>query len=106
MSLPLRPVPQAWGDDLLSQFLQVAHENAFHVFTAHKPVFQLLAAIHATFDIVVGIAARTEPQWLAFFVTRSHSALLAAARLALRERLPRVSRRYGSLSKLRGTLST
>ena len=82
-SFPKRAVPPDWGNDLLSEFLQVAHENAFHVFTRHRPVFDLIALIHATFDVAVGIAARAEPQWLAFFVGRSHSAFLAASRLAL-----------------------
>lgn len=82
-SFPTRQVPHDWGNDALSQFLQVAHENAFHVFVRHRAVFDLLTLVHDTLDVVVGIAARAEPQWLAFFVGRSHSAFLAASRLAL-----------------------
>src|SRR6266498_2780247 len=66
-----RPVPPGWGDDALSKFLQVAHENAFFVFTQHRPVFDLLRSVHEAFDLAVGIGSHSRPKYLAFFVARA-----------------------------------
>lgn len=78
-----RPIPPLWGDDALSQFLQVAHENSFFVFTQHRRVYDLVALTHEAFDVLVGLAASSSPKYLSFFVARAHSAYLASLRLAL-----------------------
>jgi len=77
------PIPPGWGADPLSEFLQVAHENAYFVFTQHRRVYDLLRLVHETFDVAVGIASHSRPQYLAFFVTRAFSSYLAGIRLAL-----------------------
>jgi hypothetical protein len=60
----------------------VCYENTFAVFAHHAPVFDLLLRVHRTFDLVLGIAANTEPKWVAMFAVRAHAAWLAAVRLA------------------------
>jgi len=76
-------VPPGWGDDALSAFLQTAHENSFFVFAHHRNVYDLLNFVNDTFDRVLGVVSHTNHPWPAFFVARSHSAYLAATRLAV-----------------------
>ncbi len=76
-------IPQQWGKDPLSQFIDDACHNTYATFANLKPEFTRLKAIHSTFQRMVENLLNT-PDWFAgFFLMRAHSAYLAGARLSL-----------------------
>jgi len=76
-------VPEGWGSDLLSLFIENARRNTLATFTNLKPLFGHLRAIDGVFrDIIDNL--NNSPDWFAaFFLFRAHCSYLAALRLSL-----------------------
>jgi hypothetical protein len=91
-------VPEGWGKDTLSAFIELANRNTFGAFVHYKDWFTRLQEIDATFnkfsENMLNIPVFYEP----FLFVRSHSAYRAAIRLATSGQMPE------AFSLLRGSL--
>jgi len=92
--------PSGWGADSLSQFLQVADDNALATFANMRPFFDRLARIDALYRRLI-CDLNNNPQWFAgFFFLRAHGAYLGACRLSVSGQLAE------SFMALRGCLES
>lgn len=74
------PIPDDWGRDGLSAFLQAAHENSVLMFQHHRRVFDLLTEIDGLFNAIQNVKFPSE--LLPSFTARAWYAWRAAVRLA------------------------
>jgi hypothetical protein len=92
--------PSNWGNDPLSDFIKGAYENTFATFVNMKPDFDKLRRIDASFRKAVDCLYNTPDWFIGFFLLRSHSSYLAAARLSMSGQV------YESYMVLRGCLES
>jgi hypothetical protein len=93
-----KQIPEGWGKDPLSAFIELANRNTFGAFVHYKDWFTRLQKIDATFskfsENMLNIPVLYEP----FLFVRSHSSYRAAIRLATSGQMPE------AFSLLRGSL--
>jgi len=98
VSITDKNIPEGWGNDSLSAFIEVANRNTFRVFVHLKDWFIRLQEIDAVFEKfgenMLNIPLFYEP----FLFVRSHSSYRAAIRLASSGQIPE------AFSLLRGGL--
>ena len=76
-------VPEGWGADPLSEFIETARHNTFATFANLRPTYNHLATIHGVFQSVIENSNRTAERFALFFLLRADAAFLGALRLAL-----------------------
>ncbi len=83
-----KKVPEGWGEDTLSAFIELANRNTFGAFVHYKDWFTRLQEIDVTFnkfsENMLNIPVFYEP----FLFVRSHSSYRAAIRLATSGQMP------------------
>src|SRR4029078_1125079 len=80
--------PIGWGDDKVTQFLEVAQQNSFATFVNLRVFFGHLIDVDSLFRQAIEHFGR-HTDWLAgVFILRTHSAFLGAVRLGVSGQLP------------------
>ena len=83
-----KQIPEGWGKDPLSAFIELANRNTFGAFVHYKDWFTRLQEIDAAFikfsQNMLNIPVFYEP----FLFVRSHSSYRAAIRLATSGQMP------------------
>lgn len=77
------PLPPAWGDDELTQFLKIATENGYATYVQEKVFWPRLQKIDSLFYRVSQNMDNTRDWFYTFFYFRAHSVWRAAIRLAI-----------------------
>jgi hypothetical protein len=81
-------IPPNWGNDSLSNFIEIALHNTFATFSNRKAQYALLAKIDKLFHLVRENLYNTREWFPAFFLLKAHSAYLGGARLGLSGQVP------------------
>lgn len=76
-------LPEGWGGDPLSDFMQAAFKNSLATFVQKKSVFGLLLKIEEEFQRCNGNLDHSGDPLLPSLLHRSHSAFLASCRLSM-----------------------
>ena len=92
------PIPDGWGSDSLSQFLDATSHNTLASVHQHREWYDQIAAVDREFHCLADGLDDPEYPLAAIFVMRAHSAFLAATRVGLGTQLPE------SYMVLRGSL--
>lgn len=77
------PLPPEWGDDGLSEFLELAHRNRFATFVNKPDWYRRLADVDACFATISRDWINPQSEVAAFLLLRCHSAYRAACGAAL-----------------------
>lgn len=93
-----KEIPEGWGKDTLSAFIELANRNRFGAFVHYKDWFTRLQEIDATFNKFCGNMLNIPVFYEPFLFVRSHSSYRAAIRLATSGQMPE------AFSLLRGCL--
>jgi len=83
-----RIIPNDWGKDSLSEFIEDAHHNTLATFANLKPEFAHLKNINDTFKKITENLLNIEKLIPGLFLLRSHASYLGAVRLAVSGQLP------------------
>lgn len=75
--------PKNWGEDGLSKFIQIAHENQYATFDNMKPIYSVLSRIDNAFTIFGTDLVDPGDVLSAALLYRSHSAYRGACRMAI-----------------------
>lgn len=75
-------LPQGWSTDQLSEFIQLATENSYGFYQAHRDIFDQLVEIDECFATVLD-TKYSEKTVQAFLTARCHSSYRAAVRLTI-----------------------
>lgn len=82
------PPPDGWGDDPLTEFIEIARGNSFACFVQFPHEYQKAVALDRLFlDLITGWTDPHEPV-AATLIIRSHAAFRAALQLALAGQVP------------------
>jgi len=84
----VKPVPEKWGDDRLSSFIENATGNTYATFANLKGEWRKLQGIDGLFQCVVDHLDNPPDLVGAIFLPRTHSAYRGAVRLAISGQLP------------------
>jgi hypothetical protein len=84
---PLQP-PANWGQDEVSNFLEIAHRNGYGSFVRLRQPFAKIIAIDSFYRRVIDNLNHSRDWFAAFFVLRAHSSFLGACRLAVSGQIP------------------
>jgi hypothetical protein len=76
-------VPQGWGTDLLSQFMEGAKKNTLATYANLRPVYDLLEGIDQVYRTLIENLTNAREWFSTFFVLRSHSSYLGGVRLSM-----------------------
>ncbi|MBK7686253.1 MAG: hypothetical protein IPJ25_09730 [Rhodocyclaceae bacterium] len=78
-----RDVPESWGMDRLSQYLETAERNTIATFANNSDTYTKFSEIDVAFRTLTHGLTDT-PEWFeSFFLLRAHSAFLTSVRLAI-----------------------
>ncbi len=92
--------PPNWGNDPVSDFIKGAYENTFATFVNMKSDYERIRRIDAKFRKALDYLHNTPDWFIAFFLLRSHSSYLGAARLSMSAQV------YETYMILRGCLES
>lgn len=92
--------PPNWGNDPLSDFIKDAYENTFATFVNMKPDYDRLRRIDTKFRKAIDYLHNSPDWFIGFFLLRSHSSYLGAARLSMSAQV------YETYMVLRGCLES
>jgi hypothetical protein len=81
-------IPERWGDDTLSGFIEKCRSHALEVFAGANPQFSQLVSIDELFRRLASNLDHTKDWFPAFFFFRAHSSFLASAYLCMCGQLP------------------
>lgn len=84
-------IPEGWGEDPLSEFIEAAHHNCIATFVNYRdlPVMKALKEVDALFRGVLRIPYKPKEEiLLPSFVGRSHSAYLSSIQLSTAGQVP------------------
>lgn len=76
-------VPEGWGDDAITPFLNQARANSFASYVHLRKSFQKLTGVASAFDLLRENLNYPEERSTPFFVLKSHASFLSAANLAM-----------------------
>lgn len=85
--LPDHP-PAGWGEDTLSQFIDMSRNNIYASFANLREEYRRLSDIDAGFRLLVDHLKNPGDWFAALFLLRAHSSYLAGAQVALAGQLP------------------
>ena len=80
---PEYEVPDDWGTDPLSEFIETARHNTIATFINLRPIYDHLATIHSIYQVIVENSHKTADWFALFFLLRSNAAFLGSLRFAL-----------------------
>ena len=78
-----RPPPPGWGDDSLTEFLNLAQSNRWATFANKKPIVSKLIGIDACFMRAEGHLSRVDELTASMLLIRSHASYRAACAHAM-----------------------
>lgn len=81
-------MPDKWGDDSLSEFIQTSYENTFATYQRMPRIYSKLKNINQVFTLMKDNLDHTDQFFAGFFFLRAHASFLGAARLALSGQVP------------------
>lgn len=76
-------IPEGWGSDAVSEFVETAHQNSRATFANLKQEYLRLESIAQAYRLIGDNLTNTKDLFPAFFLMRAHSCFLAASGLAI-----------------------
>jgi hypothetical protein len=81
-------VPENWGSDKISDFIECCRNHSFQIFTGAKQDYSQLVAIDEQFRVIQSNLENPKDLFSALFFLRAHSSFLASVLLAMNGQLP------------------
>lgn len=75
--------PAKWGEDSISQFINIAQNNTFATFERLQNNYHILRQINDIYKLAIENLHRTHNWFANFFILKAHSAYLGSVRLAV-----------------------
>ena len=88
MSLGPNRQPPGWGDDDLSQFIDMQRNNVYASFANLRSQYQRLVGIDAAFRLIADHLTNPDDWFVPLFLLRAHSTYLGGVHLALAGQVP------------------
>ena len=76
-------IPPKWGEDPLSEFIDMARHNTFATYANCPEQYSILKKIHDIYKLVIDNLHKTHDPFANFFILKAHSAYLGAVRFAI-----------------------
>ena len=84
----MNEIPNGWGEDELSKFIELARFNTFITYNNVPELYDLIKGIDATYQKAVDHLNNPHDFFCAFFLLRAHASYRAGIQCALSGQIP------------------